>query len=57
MATVELLTVPVVAERLSLSRATVWNLVRTGELQSVQIGKSRRVATDSLDAFIEAHRA
>ena len=54
---VELMTVPTAAKRLSLSPSMVYKLMSEGELQSVQIGKSRRIASDSLDAFIEAHRA
>ncbi|OLF17402.1 helix-turn-helix domain-containing protein [Actinophytocola xanthii] len=38
-----LLTVEEAAERLQIGRTVAWRLVSTGELQSVQIGRLRRV--------------
>lgn len=46
-----LLTVPAAAERLSLSRSTVYELIRRGELASVKVGATRRIPADALDAF------
>jgi len=40
------------AELLSLSRATVWRLVETGELPTVRVGRSRRVTSAQLNDFI-----
>lgn len=45
------------AEQLSLSRATVYELIRTGELPSFKIGRSRRIAHASLEKFVERHQA
>jgi excisionase family DNA binding protein len=38
---------------LSLSRSQVYNLLRDKRLESVKIGKSRRVTRSQLRAFIE----
>jgi excisionase family DNA binding protein len=40
------------AESLSLSRTTVFELLRTGELASVKIGRSRRITPDALRDFV-----
>ena len=49
-----LFTVPEVMERLSLGRATVYNLIRTGELASIKIGRSRRVTPAALNDYIRS---
>jgi excisionase family DNA binding protein len=41
-----------VARQLSLSERATWRLIRTGELSSFLIGRSRRVSSDAIDAFI-----
>ena len=49
------LTVKDVADRLGVSRASVYNLCHTGQLAHLRIGTGRgviRVPTDSLTAFI-----
>lgn len=46
-----------VAARLNVSRSAVQRLVRAGELRTVQIGRSRRVASADLDAFVQHLRA
>ena len=48
-----LLTVEAAAELLSLGRTAVYDLVATGELTSVKIGRSRRVPYDALRLFVE----
>jgi excisionase family DNA binding protein len=48
-----LLTIEAAAELLSLGRTTVYELVATGELASVKIGRSRRVSYESLRRFAE----
>ena len=50
---VKLLTVPQVAVMLNVSESKVWQLTRTGELESVKIGWSRRVVAASVDAYIK----
>ena len=42
-----------VAERLSIGRGTAYELMASGVLQSVRIGRSIRVPSRTLDAFIE----
>jgi excisionase family DNA binding protein len=46
--------VPEAAERLNLSRAKVYELIRDGVLKSVQIDSSRRVKAEDLRAYVEA---
>jgi excisionase family DNA binding protein len=46
-----LLTVEEAAELLHLGRSTVFDLIRSGELPSVKIGRSRRIPADSLRDF------
>jgi len=48
----ELLTVPEVMARLKISRSTVYDLIRTRQLASVTIGRSRRIPTHTLTAYI-----
>ena len=51
-----LLTPAAAAEKLSLARSTVYQLVLTGELESIKIGRSRRVLADALTDFIDRLR-
>ena len=41
------------AKRLSVSRSTVYELLRDSELQAVKIGRSRRVVVDSSRRYVE----
>jgi len=50
--TVELLTVPEVMAALRLSRATVYDLIRSRQLLSVKIGRCRRIPPDELAAYL-----
>ncbi len=50
--TVSLLSVPDVAERFGVSEATVWRLLRRGELARVKVGTSTRVPADAVAAFV-----
>lgn len=47
-----LLTVADVTEQLKISRATVFELIKTGELRSIKIGQSRRIPTDAVQDYI-----
>lgn len=47
-----LLTVPEVMDVLRLGRWKVYELIRSGRLKSVKIGRDRRIPTDALDIFI-----
>ena len=45
-------TVKDVAAILQISRSTVYNLIKTGELKAVQIGRAIRVRKSDLDEYI-----
>ena len=40
------------AKILSISRSQVYQLLKTGELESVRIGRSRRISQDQLILYI-----
>jgi excisionase family DNA binding protein len=42
-----------VAKALGVGRTMVFELIRTGELRSVKIGKSRRIPTAAMHEYIE----
>jgi excisionase family DNA binding protein len=48
-----LLTAEEVAESLKIGRCKVYDLIRTGELQSIKIGRLRRIPVDSVHAFAQ----
>ncbi len=48
-----LLTPEETAQALAICRARVYELMRAGELGSIQIGASRRVPREALQAFID----
>jgi excisionase family DNA binding protein len=51
-----LLTVEEAAEVLRLGRTTVYNLIRAGDLDSVRIGRLRRVPLEELRRFTRERR-
>ena len=51
-----LTTIAHAARYLNCSRGTVYNLMRTGELESAQVRGSRRVLTASLLEYVQRHR-
>ncbi|NUW36987.1 helix-turn-helix domain-containing protein [Nonomuraea sp. SMC257] len=49
----ELLTVPEAMALLKVSRWTVYNLIRSGELASILVGeRCRRIPATALDAYV-----
>jgi excisionase family DNA binding protein len=48
----DLLTVPDVMARMQLSRHAVYTLIRSRALASVTIGRSRRIPTSALTAYL-----
>ena len=48
------LTVPEVMTALRIGRSTVYDLLRSRQLDSFTIGRSRRVAADSLTAYMHS---
>ena len=49
-----MLTIPQVAERLNLSRSSIYNLIDAGSLTPVKIGSSVRIYEAVLDAYIQS---
>ena len=47
-----LLTPEEAADRLALSRTTIYELIRTGELRSVKIGRARRIPVAALGEYV-----
>ena len=52
----ELLTVDEVAEILCLGKNTVYDLLRSGELEGIRFGKAWRVPKDSIQRMISKKR-
>lgn len=50
--TLELLTVPQVMGRLQLGRSAVYDLLRSGQLTSINLGRARRIPAHALTDFI-----
>ncbi|SDP78407.1 DNA binding domain-containing protein, excisionase family [Actinopolyspora xinjiangensis] len=48
-----LLTVEQAAHRLAIGRTHMFQLLRTGEVTSVRIGRARRIPTEALDAYVD----
>jgi excisionase family DNA binding protein len=48
-----LATVPEVATAISMSPAKVWQLIASGEIRSVKVGKARRIPIEEVTAFVE----
>jgi excisionase family DNA binding protein len=51
-----LLTVEQAADRLGIGRTLAYALVKAGEIESVQIGRLRRIPADALPAFLDRLR-
>lgn len=49
----ELLTVKEAEQKLKLGHTKVYELLRSGELPSIKIGRSRRVTSEGLKEFIQ----
>jgi excisionase family DNA binding protein len=52
----DLLTTEQVAKKLQLTRRTVERMIKDNRLKSLKIGRSRRVDSNDLDAFIEEQK-
>jgi excisionase family DNA binding protein len=48
----ELLTVPEAMQRLRIGRHKLYDLIRSGELASVTIGRHRRIPASAIQAYI-----
>ncbi len=49
------LSIPDSGRYLGLSRGTIYNLVKRGELRRVKVGRRSLIARQDLDAFLQAH--
>lgn len=45
------------AKRLSLGRTTVYELLQRGELESISVGRARRIPMDAIEEWLRAKRA
>lgn len=52
-----LLTTGQAQARLRLGRSTVFSLIKTGQLESVKIGRARRIPEAALREYVEKLRA
>lgn len=50
------LTVEEAADRLGIGRTLMYALVAAGEVESVRIGRLRRIPTDALDSYVSMLR-
>lgn len=44
------------AHALGIGRSAVYDALRTGELESVRIGRSRRIPTEAVERYVERLR-
>ena len=51
-ATVRLLRIEEIAQRLAISRSMAWKLIAHGQLRSVRIGRAVRVRPQDLDEYV-----
>jgi len=49
----QMLTIEQAAEALNIGRTTTYTLVGSGELESVRIGRLRRVPADAIGAYLD----
>jgi len=52
-----LYTVPECVDALSIGPSKVWELIASGRLESVKVGRSRRVTREALERFVEGLRS
>ena len=50
------LTLPEVAERLKVSRRTLYRWIKSGDLNAYQFGREYRITESALKDFLAAHR-
>ncbi len=51
-----LLTPVAAARRLSIARSSLYELLLTGQIESIKIGRARRIPLDALTDFIDRKR-
>jgi excisionase family DNA binding protein len=53
----QLLTVKETMSKLQIGRTTLYTLIRKGEVDSVTIGRARRISAPSVLAFLERNKS
>lgn len=53
----QLLTIPEAAEALRVSQATLYNMMRRGDIVAVKFGRRTLIERQEIDRVIAAHRA
>lgn len=43
------------AELMSLSRTAIFDLIRTGDLDTIKVGRRRRIPLSSIEAYVTRH--
>jgi excisionase family DNA binding protein len=56
MDTALLVDIPEAARRLSVGRTTIYELIGSGRLEAVKVGRLRRVPVDALARYVDAQR-
>lgn len=51
-----LLTINEAATAMSVSRSTLYKILRTGELKSIRLGAANRIPAENIQAFIAARQ-
>lgn len=51
-----LLTPEAAARRLSVGRSAIYTLLARGEIESIALGRSRRIPVEALDRFVQRQR-
>jgi excisionase family DNA binding protein len=49
--------IPEAVKMTGISRSRLYELMRSGEIETVKIGASRLILVNSLQTFLESHRA
>ena len=56
MSTPMLYTIAQASAQLSIGRTRIFEFIRKGEIETVQIGRSRRIPRAALESFVENRR-
>lgn len=51
-----LITIPQASKELALGRTTIYQLIRTAQIEAVKIGKSLRITRSSVEEFVRKLR-
>lgn len=48
--------IPLAAQMLGIGKSTLYEMIASGEIETIKVGRSTLVPTDSLRAFLERRR-